>query len=114
MFRVVITFVAAVLIIYLSYVCSKYVGKNMNQSTASRYMSLKDQITVGQDRHIAIVQVGTKYLMVGITAGQINVLSELQEDELVPLSVPEDEAGAGKPDFKEIMEKFGNLRNKGR
>lgn len=114
MFKVFITFVAAVLIIYLSYICSKYIGKGMNRSNSSRYMRLIDQIMVGQDRHIAIVQAGTKYLMVGITAGQINVLSEVQADELLPLSPEVNETGVKTPDFREMMEKLGNLGKKGR
>lgn len=114
MFKVFITFAAAVFIIYLSYVCSKYIGKGMNKSSSSRYMRLIDQIMIGQDRYIAIVQTGTKYLMVGITAGQINVLSEVQPDELLPLSPETDETGVKTQDFRELMEKLGNLRKKGR
>lgn len=114
MFRVIITFAAAALIIYLSYLSSKYIGKNMNKSSSSRYMRLIDQITVGQDRHIAIMQVGDKYLLVGITAGQINVLSEMQDEDLLPLSPESQGTGVKSPDFKEMMEKLGNIRKKGR
>lgn len=114
MFRVIMTLVVAVLIIYLSYICSKYLGKSMNRSNSSRYMRLIDQITVGQDRHIAIMQVGGKYLLVGITAGQINVLSELQTDELLPLSPESGEMGEKTPDFREMLEKLGDLRKGGR
>lgn len=115
MFKVLMTFVAAALVIYLSYIFSKYVGKNMNKSTNSRYMRLIDQVTVGQDRYMAIMQVGDKYLLVGITAGQINVLTELEADNLLPLSPESDnETGVRTPDFKELMEKFGNFRKKGR
>ena len=78
MLRVIGTFIAAALIIYASYLASKYIGKGLGRGTGSRYMRLIDQITLGQDRHMAIVQIGGKYLLVGVTSGQINVLSEVQ------------------------------------
>ena len=58
MWSVIVTFAAAVAVIYLSYLCSKYVGKTMNKSSSSTYMKLVDQIVLGQDRHIAVVEVG--------------------------------------------------------
>lgn len=114
MWRVIVTFVVAALIIYLSYVCSKYIGKSMSKGSSSRYMRLIDQITLGQDRHIAVVQVSGRYMLVGITAGQINVLAELQDDELFPLSPESGDSEMKTPDFRALMEKLGNLSKKGR
>ena len=65
MWRVIATFLVVVLIIYGSYLASKYIGKGLSKSSSSMYMRLIDQITMGQDRHIAIVQVGNKFFLVG-------------------------------------------------
>ncbi|EOS74629.1 flagellar biosynthetic protein FliO [Dorea sp. 5-2] len=113
MLRVIGTFIAAALIIYASYLASKYIGKGLGRGTGSRYMRLIDQITLGQDRHMAIVQIGGKYLLVGVTSGQINVLSEVQDEELFPLE-PDMEEGVSKiPDFKVMMEKLNDLGKRG-
>ena len=113
MLRVIGTFIAAALIIYASYLASKYIGKGLGRGTGSRYMRLIDQITLGQDRHMAIVQIGGKYLLVGVTSGQINVLSEVQYEELFPFE-PDTEEGVGKiPDFKVMMEKLNDLGKRG-
>ena len=61
MLRVIGTFIAAALIIYASYLASKYIGKGLGRGTGSRYMRLIDQITLGQDRHMAIVQIGCSW-----------------------------------------------------
>lgn len=114
MWSVIVTFAIAALIIYLSYVASKYIGKAANRSSSSRYMRLIDQITIGQDRHIAIMQAGDKYLLVGITSGQINVLREMKEEELILLSPDEDQTNIQTPNFKEFFEKLGNAKKKGR
>ncbi len=114
MLKVIGTFIAVALILYGSYLASKYISRGMTKGSSSQYMRLIDQITLGQDRHVAILQVSGKYFLVGVTAGQVQLLSELQDEELFPLA-PED-AGDGMkaPDFKSIMEKFGDLGKKRR
>lgn len=112
MWRVIATFIAVALIIYLSYIASKYIGGSLKRSSSSRYMRLLDQVTLGQDRHVAIVQVGAKYLLVGVTAGQVSFLSELQDEELVPLSAEEEEE-MSPPDFKRMLEKLSDFGKRG-
>ena len=113
MWRVIATFFVVLLIIYGSYLASKYIGKGLSKSSSSMYMRLIDQITMGQDRHIAIIQVSNKFFLVGITAGQISVLSELQDDEIFPLTPEENDRG-NTVDFRAMMEKFSDLGKKGR
>lgn len=113
MWRVIATFIAVALIIYLSYIASKYIGKGLKRSGSSRYMRLLDQVTLGQDRHVAIVQVGGKYLLVGVTAGQINFLSELRDKELQPLPADGGDEEPKAPDFKAVLEKLSDLGKRG-
>lgn len=113
MLRVIGTFIAAALIIYASYLASKYIGKGLGKGVGSKYMRLIDQIALGQDRHIAIVQIGGRYLLVGVTSGQVNVLSEIQDEDLFPLEPETEEIGEKIPDFKAVMEKFSSLGKRG-
>ncbi len=113
MVRIIVTFFVAAIIIYLSYLCSKYIGKGSNINRKSRYMRLIDQIPVGQDRHLAIVQIGVKYLLVGIASGQVNVLSELQEEDLIQIST--NEKGTSElSNFKDAFEKWKTIRKRGK
>ncbi|MCI8834493.1 MAG: flagellar biosynthetic protein FliO [Ruminococcus sp.] len=114
MWSVIFTFIGVVLIIYLSYLASKYIGTGLNKSSSSRYMRLVDQITMGQDRHIAIVQVSGKYLLLGITGSQINVLSEIQDEELFPLTPEGEDGGVKAPDFRALLDKLGDMGKKRR
>ncbi len=76
-------------------------------------MGLIDQITLGQDRHVAIMQVGGKYLLVGVTSGQISLLSEVSDEDLFPLE-PDNAEGEGKiPDFKTMIDKLGDITKRG-
>ncbi len=114
MARVVFTFIAVVLILYLSYLFSRYLSKGMSKSSSSKYMRLIDQITMGQDRHIAVVQIGTKYLLVGITAGQVNILTEIEDEELIPLSPDSPDSDTKTLDFRSVMGKLSDMTKKGR
>ena len=113
MWRVIATFIIVTFIIYLSYLASKYLSKGMGRSGSSRYMRMIDQLTLGQDRHIAVIQVGGKYLLVGVTAGQISILSEVEDEELFPLAPDEESGGSQPPDFKKILGKLNDLGKRG-
>ena len=110
---VILTFIAAVFIIYLSYVFSKYVGRGMNRGGNSRYMRVLDQLMVGQDRYVAVVQVGDKYLLIGVTSQQVSLLQELDSEDLIPLSPTSGNGGAKTPEFKDLLTRFGKLTQKG-
>lgn len=114
MWRVIATFIIVAFIIYLSYLASKYLGKGMGRSGASRYMRMIDQLALGQDRHIAVIQVGGKYLLVGVTAGQISILSEVEDEELFPLAPEEEGEGAEPLDFRKMLGKLNDLGKKRR
>lgn len=112
--QIIFAFFVAVIIIYLSYLCSKYIGKGANANRCSRYMRVIDQIPVGQDRHLAIVQIGIKYFLVGIASGQVNVLSELQEEDLIQITLPEKLSGGEFGNFKDTLEKWKSLGKRGK
>lgn len=104
------TFLLAAIIIYLSYICSKYLGKGLVRSSSSRYMRLVDQMLVGQNRSLAIVQIGTQYLFLGITQEQIQTLAEISEEDLIPLSTDSKENAL---DFGQILSKIKAKKNNG-
>lgn len=104
------TFLLAAIIIYLSYVCSKYLGKGLVKGSASRYMRLVDQMIVGQNRSLAIVQIGTQYFFLGITQEKIQTLAEISEDDLIPLST---DSGENALDFGQILSKIKMKKNDG-
>lgn len=105
------TLLAVILILYLAFVCTRYVGKTAKIKGSSRYIKLIDQIAVGQDRTIAVIQSGSSYLLLGITSSGITVLKELKEEELEELgSSPGEDAQF--PDFKTMMDKIAKRKRK--
>lgn len=105
------TLVLVVLILYLAYVVTKFIGRGVGVRTRSSCMRVRDQIALGRDRTAAIVQIGTRFFLVGITASQISLLSEIEEEDLIPFQDPEEQEKPY-PDFKQLMDKFGRGKNK--
>ncbi len=108
-FTGIITFLLAAVIIYLSYICSKYLGKGIVRSSSSQYMRMVDQMMVGQNRTLVIVQAGGRYLLLGVGPEQIQTLAELSEEDLLPLGSTD----GGEPalDFGRILSRIGRKKD---
>lgn len=106
MFTAIGTLIMVVVILYLAYVVTKYIGKGVGLKTQSGCMRVRDQIALGRDRAAAVVQIGTRFFLVGIAGAQISLLGELEEEDLIPLHNP-DIPEKPYPDFKELMDKLG-------
>lgn len=104
----IITFLLAAIIIYLSYICSKYLGKGLVRNSSSQYMRMLDQMIVGQNRTLVIVQVGGRYLLLGVGSDKIQTLAELSEEDLLPLGEEGQEAPV---DFAQLLSRIGRKRN---
>lgn len=94
------TFLLAAIIIYLSYICSKYLGKGLVKNSSSRYMRMLDQLIVGQNRTLVIVQAGERYLLLGVGPERIQTLAELSEEDLLPLGEENEETAI---DFSRLL-----------
>lgn len=108
----VFTLIVIIAVIYLSYIFSKFIGKRgFGSGNRSGYMRVLDRITLGKDSALAIVQVGEKHYLVGISSTGISVLSELDKEDLRTWKGNSETKSEFPQDFKAIMEKMKNLKN---
>lgn len=109
------TLIVVVLILYLTFVVTKYVaGKgSLMKGVSSANMRVIDKVNVGRDRTIAIMTVGEKAYLVGITQSNINLLAELDDDLTVEnlTAEPQDNVSAFQPVFKELFNKVKKKSN---
>lgn len=90
------------LILYGSYYFSKKVAKISMRDNQSKYMQVEDRLMVGPDKHLAVVKVGDRHLLVGITADEITLLTEVAQEDLRKLDNPPTVFASGAV-FKDIM-----------
>lgn len=96
------------LIIYLSYVAARFIARSPLRNGNSRYLRMVDQMPVGQNRAVSVIQVGDRYFLVGIAEKQVSLLAELGEEDLSPLDMGESSIQVPMPNFKEWMRKMGD------
>ena len=104
----IVTFLLAAIIIYLSYICSKYLGKGLARGGSSQYMRMLDQLIVGQNRTLAVVQAGERYLLLGVGPDRIEMLLELSEEDLIPIG---GEGGEQTVDFGRLLSRIGRKKD---
>ena len=104
------TLLIIVVILFLTYICTKYIGNRMSLGgyggQNARYISIVDRVLVGQESSVALVKVSGRMFLLGITGENVNMLTELTEDELTEIpSVPESTNYASAA-FKDVIERL--------
>ncbi|MEG0898806.1 MAG: flagellar biosynthetic protein FliO [Oscillospiraceae bacterium] len=89
-----------VLVLALAYFGSRWVGKRMSSIVSGSKIRIIDKAMLGQDKYLAVVRVGEKVFLVGISGQSINMLSELDSEDFKELPIQQEQ----QPDFKEILE----------
>lgn len=102
------TMIVVLVILYLTYLFTKTVGRGMGGRNQSSYIKLLDQLMIAQDRSIAVVKIGNRCFLIGIASSEITYLTELQEEDLVDLTLSSSDTE--KMDFKQLMTKLGNRK----
>ena len=78
--------VAIVLILGLAYVVTRFVGGNIPAGTSrkarGKMICSVEQVYMGRDRQIVLVQAGDRYLLLGNTPNQITTLAEFTAEEV--------------------------------
>lgn len=71
-------------------------------------MNVVDRLMLGQNNFITIVEIDSKYYLIGITEKDINILKEL--DKFLPLP----NEGESSPKFNNILNKYKKTINIGK
>lgn len=102
--------VAVVVVIYLSYLFSKYVAVGAAKINAAKYMKVIDRIALGQDKLIVILQIGEQYFMTSVTSQSVQILKELTSEDLVDLRP--NQVGGLQESFKHTLQNYLSKKDK--
>lgn len=103
---VLLTIIAILVLAYLAtrYMSKLKFGGFKMTGGGSGHMKILDQLSVGQDMRILLVQAGTRYLLLSAAASGISLLKELSDEEAALwLCEPEEQtvASANNPSFRD-------------
>ena len=102
----VMSVMGIILVLLLTYYCTKWVSSKTALTLKSKYMHIEDKIMLGQNKFIAIAQIYNKYYVLSITEKNISILKEL--DDFQPLH-NEDESNLN---FNKILNAYKNQSNR--
>lgn len=88
-FRLIFCFIAFCAILWGAYAASKWFAARSGMSFSSKFMRIVDRIPMTRDSSLCIIQIGERYFLAGISSGNINLLSELYEEDLTLLQPQE-------------------------
>lgn len=105
---VFMTLVGFIVILYLAYISTKYIGKKYSlRGSGGKNIKVLENCSVGRNKSFAIIKAGNKTILVGITDTNINFLCELDENELSFNSSSGDSMEFSKAFCRVLENKFG-------
>lgn len=98
LFQAVITLIG---VLALAWYCSRLLGKQWGKSSASGSMQVIEQIQVGQNQKILLLQINDHNYLIGVSQAGIQLLTELEGDfqAAQPPRLPD-------PPFRELLKKY--------
>jgi len=88
-----------VAVLLSAYYVTKFLAKKGKRLTQSKHIKVIDQIYLSTDKQIALIKVGGKNLLVGITPQNINLISQVDEEIIDETQKAGNEAHANPTDF---------------
>ncbi len=97
---------AIVLVMYLSFVFTKYIGKKINTHSRLNNIKVIEQVALGQDKALLIAEICGGFYLIGASAQNIEILKELDHVNL------ETEDNPMKVDFAQILNNVMKTKKK--
>jgi len=95
----------------------KYLMKNARKfggAGSGAYMKIIDRLAVTQDKHIILLEVGGRILVVGVSPQKIEAVTEFTKEEFGELTAGDGAAGADNGGFLYLLSKKLNFRDGGK
>ena len=96
-------------VIAAAYLATKYIS-HKGRRAKSRQMRMVDRMTLGRDKHIVLIEVGNKNLLIGVTNQTINVLGDVDGNALKGQQGTE-ATPAAKGFAASVRDSFINIKN---
>lgn len=98
--KVILIILGFLAILYGAAMATKFIGSKYGDMRHSKYIKVIDRFMLNRDGWIYIVQIGDKYLAIGVTANSIRTLGELESRELSPIE------GEDRAEFMNLIDRY--------
>ena len=102
-----------VFVLAITAVTTKWIGGYQKTQMSNRNMKVVESLRLGNNKFLALVEVGDIYLVVGVGKDEVHTIAKLTKDELPELlSCEEANVSGGMEGFQEILEKMKRKKDK--
>lgn len=101
-FSLLMMLVVIAAILYLSYIVSKKLGSGMMQTGGARNIRIIERAYLDRDKSVAIVEVGEKAYLLGVSPENVSLLEELDAEQLA-YDAPEEASEMPAAQFASII-----------
>lgn len=107
-----ITFLSVILILFLSYWFTKYIGGKSLGIKSSGHMEIVDRLPVSQDKSIVVLRVQQSYYLLSISQNGVGLIKELENVSELDFQTQDAFGGKGEHDFKEVLTQYFSGKKK--
>ena len=94
-------------ILFLAYIAARLVGKKTSASMQSKHMQLIEQISLGIDKRLLLVRVGSEYFLFLSGKKEFKQVAKVKLDESDEKQIKEGESkNAVGTDFRQVLSKY--------
>lgn len=98
-------------ILYLAYIAARLVGKKTSASMQSRHMQVIEQISLGLDRRLLLIRVGSEYFVFLCGKKEFKQVARVNLDkEEIQEQAEEKSADSPVFDFRQIFDKVARIQ----
>ena len=97
-----LTILSIVVILGMAYWVTRLMAGNrtfrqLGGKRSGKQMEILTQLTIGRDQRLAVARVGKQYFLLGVTANQISLLSEISAEDAAAWEAPSEEGAEAQP-----------------
>jgi len=81
--QAVFLLIVFVVIITAAYLVTHFVARLQKGSLGNKNLEVIEGISVGQGKSLQLVRVGKKYIIIGVSKNEVNMLQTLDEDDII-------------------------------
>lgn len=109
--QLLVVLVIFIFVLLITIYTTKWIGGYQKTQMINRNLKVLETMKMGNNKYIALVQVGEVYLVVGIGKDEIHTIAKLNKEELPEILVNSASTGGDlKENFQELLEKLKNKK----
>lgn len=109
--QLIVVLVIFIFVLLITIYTTRWIGGYQKSQMTNRNMKIIETMKIGNNKFMALIQIGEIYLVVGIGKDEIHTIAKLNKEELPEILESMNSKDSNvKESFQEILEKYRNKK----